>query len=427
MPYTHFHDWSFHTHHRRPKGGNHYRAIRRHQRPWRIGAVIALVLTAVAGSVWFGAWLNTQGFISSEQTDVELPPALLTPVATAMQLPEIASPRIVPTVLLPRTAAVPVTLIQNASPPSTRTPTTATPTAKPTSAPTATPVATHTPEPTPTPIPTRTPRPTTPTPTQIPGRADLYNSFPLPQGLAYVWWFWEDSVHGLQSIEFDLTIHNDIDTRELPTDSGLYLILFMSDVAGTGYYFGIQTDVYDPRVGRGRGKGLIFSRWDTRDLSNVRVAPDGWSQSAGYEGDFVGVRKAYRWGAGDYRVSIALDEDDDKGRWFGLWITDKTAGETTWCGSLRFDRFASLEPSGGTAPEIYGFGSVKPVDIPEWHISMQRPVGDESALPTEAYIEYSSLVPNSNVTYDAKDSTVYIQVGGATERTKMEGWVNLGR
>jgi len=245
--------------------------------------------------------------------------------------------------------------------------------------------------------------------------------------LAYVWWFWGDSVHGLQSIDFDLTIHNDIDVRELPTVSGLYLILFMSAVSGTGYYFGIQTDVYDPRIGRGRGKGLMFSRWDTRDLYTVRVAPDGWSQSAGYEGDFVGVRKAYPWGAGNYRVRIALDGDDDKGRWFGLWITDKATGETTWCGSLRFDRFTSLEPSGGTAPEIYGFGSVKPVDIPEWHISMQRPVGDESAQSTEAYIDYSSLVPNSNVTYDAKDSTVYIQVGGATERTKMEGWINLGR
>ena len=40
MPYTHFHDWSVHTHRRRPKGGNHWRAIRRRQRPWCIGALI---------------------------------------------------------------------------------------------------------------------------------------------------------------------------------------------------------------------------------------------------------------------------------------------------------------------------------------------------------------------------------------------------
>ena len=42
MPYSHFHDWSFHTHHRRPKGGNHWRAVLRRQRPWRIAALVAI-------------------------------------------------------------------------------------------------------------------------------------------------------------------------------------------------------------------------------------------------------------------------------------------------------------------------------------------------------------------------------------------------
>ena len=49
MPYSHFHDWSFHTHHRRPKGGNHYNAIRRRQRPLRVGfwlVLIGLLVTA---------------------------------------------------------------------------------------------------------------------------------------------------------------------------------------------------------------------------------------------------------------------------------------------------------------------------------------------------------------------------------------------
>ena len=47
MPHTHFHDWSLHTHHRRPKGGNHYRAVRRRQRPWKIGFTIVAILVAV--------------------------------------------------------------------------------------------------------------------------------------------------------------------------------------------------------------------------------------------------------------------------------------------------------------------------------------------------------------------------------------------
>ena len=48
MPYSHFHDWSFHTHHRRPKGGNHYRAVRRRQRPFWIAFWLVLVGGLVA-------------------------------------------------------------------------------------------------------------------------------------------------------------------------------------------------------------------------------------------------------------------------------------------------------------------------------------------------------------------------------------------
>ena len=51
MPYSHFHDWSFHTHHNRPRGGNHYNAIRRWQRPWRIGFWVVLIGVLVGTSV----------------------------------------------------------------------------------------------------------------------------------------------------------------------------------------------------------------------------------------------------------------------------------------------------------------------------------------------------------------------------------------
>ena len=47
MPYSHYHDFSFHTHHQRPKGGRHYTAIRRRQRPWRIGFILVLVVVAI--------------------------------------------------------------------------------------------------------------------------------------------------------------------------------------------------------------------------------------------------------------------------------------------------------------------------------------------------------------------------------------------
>ncbi len=45
--YSHYHDWSFHTHRNRPKGGRHYNAVRRRQRPWRIGLFALLGLSSL--------------------------------------------------------------------------------------------------------------------------------------------------------------------------------------------------------------------------------------------------------------------------------------------------------------------------------------------------------------------------------------------
>ena len=61
MPYSHYHDWSFHTHHRRPKSGNHYNAIRRKQKPWRVGLVVVVLVGLLAGlAVFAGCRFDTQ-------------------------------------------------------------------------------------------------------------------------------------------------------------------------------------------------------------------------------------------------------------------------------------------------------------------------------------------------------------------------------
>ena len=170
-------------------------------------------------------------------------------------------------------------------------------------------------------------------------------------------------------------------------------------------------------------------------MANVRVAEDGWSQSSGHEGDFVGIRKAYNWDAGDYRARIAIDGEDEEGKWFGLWITDNATGETTWCGSLRFpfrNGNALLDDVHISVAEIYGDPvGIRPIDIPEWHITMQKPMADERSQPTEAHISYtnwdgvSASAPNTDIIYDKANSAMHIYVGGVTERTTEEGWISL--
>ena len=136
-----------------------------------------------------------------------------------------------------------------------------------------------------------------------------------PEHMVYVWWYWSSDDGEFESLDIDFTIHNDIVDFTAPY--GLYLMLGYAEISGVPFYFGLQTDVDDPASGS-RGKGLIFSRWETRDLDNAGIADpeDGWSQSSGHEGDFIGVRRSYDWGAGDYRVRIAPDGSDDGGRFY---------------------------------------------------------------------------------------------------------------
>jgi len=61
MPYTHYHNFSIHTHHHRPKGGRHYQAVRRRQRPWRIGFIVVLLIAAT--------WVSWQ-LVGNEGTQV---------------------------------------------------------------------------------------------------------------------------------------------------------------------------------------------------------------------------------------------------------------------------------------------------------------------------------------------------------------------
>ena len=47
MPYSHFHNGSFHTHHQRPRGGRHHTAVNNRQRPWRIALIILFLVVAI--------------------------------------------------------------------------------------------------------------------------------------------------------------------------------------------------------------------------------------------------------------------------------------------------------------------------------------------------------------------------------------------
>ena len=142
------------------------------------------------------------------------------------------------------------------------------------------------------------------------------------------------------------------------------------------------------------------------------------------------VRRTYNWGVGDYSVRIAPDGSDSHGEWFGLWITDKATDITTWIGSLKFpylDDTAAFRYSSYTVMEIYGWGGIRPIDIPEWYASIGLPTAD-GVRATSGYTYYSTFtgkIMNSNVRYDPINEVFHIQAGGTTERTYPESEIRF--
>ena len=249
-----------------------------------------------------------------------------------------------------------------------------------------------------------------------PGRDDLDQPIRPPVAPAYMDWRWEGGQGGFREVTTDFTIHNDV--GDFSDQHGFYLILMQNSISDVGFYFGLQTDA------NGRGKGLIFSRWKTRDLANAKHDDTyGWTESSGHEGDFIGVRRSYEWSAGDYRIRVAPDGLAPDGEWFGLWITDLNTGVTSWIGSLKFplsDGTAVIEPRSSATIELYGVEPIRPIDVPQWHVSVKRPLGD-GVPSTWGYTSYpfddsENALPNSDVLYDSPEDAAHLHVGGTTER-----------
>lgn len=99
--------------------------------------------------------------------------------------------------------------------------------------------------------------------------------------MASIWWDWDRDSEGnlpkFREMKVNFTIHHNID--DFSDQNGIYLMLGYSEISGVDFYFGLQTNVRAPEPPYWRGKGLIFSRWETRDLQNAKIADpeEGWT------------------------------------------------------------------------------------------------------------------------------------------------------
>lgn len=260
---------------------------------------------------------------------------------------------------------------------------------------------------------------------RIPGRDYLYEPISPPVHAAAIWWYWDARQRTIREMTVDFTIHNNVD--DWSRHNGYYLMLLHGRISDISFYVGLQTAI--SHAGAPRVKGAIYSRWDTRDLANARAAADGWTQSAGYEGDFIGVRRPYDWGAGSYRAGIAPDGLDPEGEWYSAWITNLDSGETLWVGSLRFPHAggaAYIDDVSYSTLELYG-SPTRPIDTPELYVTMSAPLAD-GVQPAQVLTDYpydakpGSAMRNSDSWFDSVGSTAHLRIGGTTERVHAEQW-----
>jgi hypothetical protein len=217
-------------------------------------------------------------------------------------------------------------------------------------------------------------------------------------GLHYA--FWDFPAQTFTKLVHNFTIYNEpLNKDNSLNKDGLYYQFYQGIMNDTiGFYYGIQTSVMKPD-GNNK-KGVIFSRWKTRDISNYKIAPGGWGQSAGYEGDFIGVRKNYEWVPGTYSIELRKDSADDRGDWYGLWLSKVPNGTKEYMGSIRFERSSKssgIKDGGITWTELY-FKSIPNSPLPRWHVSVndvladnQRPLHVTTSYSADKFVGFTNI------------------------------------
>jgi hypothetical protein len=201
-------------------------------------------------------------------------------------------------------------------------------------------------------------------------------------------------------------------------------------------YHGLQTNVRDANQSLWRGRGLVFSRFETSDPAAVRVAPDGWPEfpTAGHKrnegGPFVGVRKSFLWGKGIYRCRLAPTDENAEGIWYELTATNLDTGVATSCGSLRFPTIDGVRPlipnNGSSWIEIYKRHFALS-NFPAWDITFSGVVANDGAISaqraTASYDDDQAPGLNSDVSIGGSQGRVDFRVGRGVTRATPNGKV----
>ena len=244
-------------------------------------------------------------------------------------------------------------------------------------------------------------------------------NYPPPPmgGMTYTNWYFDTS-QSISSLQFTINIFNNPGNT-----SDEYLQLYDANIDNTGQYFGLQTT-----------GTIIFSQWNTSDLSNIELGP-GATEVNGTEtgSQFISLRyDAGDLPVGQYAVNMTRTNYDGTGDWFAYYVTFPGQAQQ-YIGSIRFPRAnpsipASFHDGGGSWTEFWDNNNNATLyPVPLWHVNLEVRA-DNSLIPNSAISSYSTM-PNSDIYAESSGGYVDFVIGGSTPRCHPAGylWQNINQ
>jgi hypothetical protein len=228
----------------------------------------------------------------------------------------------------------------------------------------------------------------------------------VPQGMAYGWWHF--AFPFIDDLMFDVELLSG--DEQTP---GRYYQLYQGQISGVGAYFGFQTNLWLPDMGW-QGKGLLFSRWGSRNDDDASAAEGGWVENAGHEGDFVGVRSKFDWRLGHYRCWLLPTSKETGAKWYEFRVLCLDDGREASAGNLRFPSRSGQEglihSGGGSWTEVYSHASFAE-DVPLSHMVIHGiTANDGTARPIRCDTTYNSKFPYADA-FVSKDGALNLISG----------------
>lgn len=204
---------------------------------------------------------------------------------------------------------------------------------------------------------------------------------------------------------------------------GLFFQMNQATINGQTFYYGIQTAMTNHTT-QVTGRGFIFSRFGTTDLSNVQTAPNGFTEAGTYEGPFISVRRLYDWKPQSYKFKILKTSTDAIGDWYSVYLKDLVTLQEEFMGAIRFPLVPlnqqGISNNGISWTEIYSKVNAN-TPLPNWHISVSNPVVNLNTNFLNVSTSYAPIMQNTDIFYNSIDKEVHFYMGANVCREHSAG------